>query len=170
MKESYELIEVRGTEDTIDFIQLAVHFEKDDEIVSTFTSCPLMSSLDPDADEDLLIHSALNAIGSGDLRKMRKNAKEQFDQLTSPVIHYSKRTSEVGSVYVQLALIELEYFLQINDATSKESLYLTAAPIWKKTNLIMQKAMSHMTTEQINEVFDRAYQLQKEANIRDVFE
>ena len=174
MKESYELIEVRGTKETIDFIQLGVHFEKDNEIVSTFVSCPLMSSLDPDADEDLMIHSALNAIGSGDLRKMRREAEEQFNQLTSPIIHFSKRTNEVEKVYVQLALIEMDLWSDFRDyistANEKERVYFESSRIWKKTNPAVQSAMSGLTSKQIDDVFERAHQLQKESNIRDVFE
>jgi len=174
MKESYELIEVRGTEETIDFIQLAVHFEEGSEIVSTFVSCPLMSSLDVDADEDLLIHSALNAIGAGDLRKMRKEAKEQFKKKPGGIVHFSKRTNEVEKVYVQLALIEMNLWSNVRDyihtANDKEQVYLESSIVWKKSNPSIQSAMSSLTSKQIDEVFERGHQLQKEANIRDVFE
>ena len=174
MKESYELIEVRGTEETIDFIQLGVHFEKDNEIVSTFVSCSLMSSLEPDEDEDLLIHSALNAIGAGDLRKMRKEAKEQFKKKPGGIVHFSKRTNEVEKVYVQLALIEMNLWSNVRDyihtANEKERIYFESSRVWKKTNPAMQSAMSSLTSKQIDDVFKRAHQLQKESNIRDVFE
>lgn len=174
MKESYELIEVRGTEETIDFIQLGVHFEKDNEIVSTFVSCPLMSSLEPNADEDLLIHSALNAIGAGDLRKMRKEAKEKFKEMPRDVVHFSKRTNEVEKAYVQLALIEMNLWSDVRDyiatANEKERVYFESSRVWKKTNPAIQSAMSSLTSKQIDEVFERGHQLQKEANIRDVFE
>ena len=174
MKESYELIEVRGTEETIDFIQLAIHFEEGNEIVSTFVSCPLMSSLDVDSDEDILIHSALNAIGAGDLRKMRKEAKEQFNEITHSVIHFSKRTNEVEKVYIQLALIEMNLWSDVRDYISttkeKERVYFESSRMWKKTNPAVQSAMSNLTSKQIDDVFERAHQLQKESNIRDVFE
>jgi len=174
MKESYELIEVRGTEDTIDFIQLAVHFEKYNEIVSTFVSCPLLSSLNTDADEDLLIHSALNAIGAGDLRKMRKEAKEKFKEMPCDVVHFSKRTNEVEKAYVQLALIEMNLWSNVRDYISttneRERVYFESSRVWKKTNPAVQSAMSSLTSKQIDEVFERAHQLQKESNVRDVFE
>ena len=174
MKESYELIEVRGTEETIDFIQLAVHFEEGNEIVSTFVSCPLMSSLDADADEDLMIHSALNAIGAGDLRKMRKEAKQQFKKIPGGIVHFSKRTNEVEKVYVQLALIEMNLWSGVRDyistANERERVYFESSRVWKKTNPAVQSAMSSLTSKQIDDVFERAHQLQKESNIRDVFE
>lgn len=175
MKETYELIEVRGTEDTIDYVQLAIHFQKNDEFASTFIASDLPSSIDIDSDEDLIIHSALNGIGSGQLRKIRKDAKEQFGELKkSPVIHFSKRKNEVEKIYVQLALIEMNLWSDIDSyicssINQREFLYLNSSRVWKKTNPIIQKAFSKFDKETTDEVWSLAYQLQKEANIRDIF-
>ena len=176
MKETYELLEVRGTENTIDYIQFAIHFQQDNEIVSVFKSGRLAASLDIDTDdEDVIIHSALNSIGAGDIQKIRKEAKQKFSEVTEwNTVHFNKKENQVGRSFFQLAAYELgvwssikQYFL--GDTTELDQIYYENN-MWCKTNPIMQKAMASLDKKTIDKLFSRAYQLQKESNIRDVFE
>lgn len=175
MKETYELYETRGTEDTIDYIQFAIHFQKNNEIVSVFKAGQLAASLDVDTDHDTILHSALNAIGAGDLQKIRKDAREKFTDIEAwDTVHFSKKENQVERVFFQVAAHELgvwssikQYFL--GDITELDQIYYENN-VWCKTNPIMQKAMASLDKETIDELFARAYQLQKESNIRDVFE
>lgn len=177
MKETYELIEARGENDTIEWVQIAIHFKKNGEIVSTFVSDELISSLDADSDEDIIIHSALNAIGSGDLRKIRKEAEAKFNDLDDfPELHFSKRNNEIEKVFVRLALIEKGLWSQVQtyftdpSRTDKEIAYFQDATVWRKTNQFFQAALDGVDKKILDEVFSYAAELEKDSKIRDIFE
>jgi hypothetical protein len=176
MKETYELIEAKGTNGEIDFASIAIHFEKDGEAVTNYSAGPLNASIPSDSDHDVIIHCALNAIGYGELQKIRESAKERLSQTkNSSEVYYKAEDDRVHRLYVRLALIEANLWKQVQKhfqnekRTDVEITYFEESPVWSKTHPIFAKAISKFDNETIDAVFKRAKELSRITNVSDVF-
>lgn len=176
MNETYELIETKGKNDQIEFVAMAIHFEKDGSAVTNYSSGPLNASLPKDSDEDTIIHCALNAIGFGDLQKMREEASRRLNEEASDEqVFYSKNQGAAERLFVRLALIEKGLWKQVQKhfanekRTDVEVTYFEESPIWSKTHPVFAKALTKFDTKTVDDVFARAKELSKLTNISDVF-
>jgi hypothetical protein len=176
MKETYELIEAKGKNDEIDFVSIAIHFEKNGEAVTNYSSGPLNASLPKDSEHDVIIHCALNAIGYGNLQKMREEAAKKLnDGEELSEVYYKAVDDKAERLYVRLALIEANLWKQVQKhfqnekRTDVEITYFEESPVWSKTHPIFAKAISKFDNETINTVFKRAKEMSRTTNVSDVF-
>lgn len=175
MKESYELIEVKGKDEEIEKVTIALHYKTDKALLTSFRSETLLASIDKNSDNDIIMHCALNAIGSGNLKKIRKDTQNKFSKLNELETYYDKKLVHIERVYVKLALIELnlwssfKQYFESNLRTDKEKLFFDEAKYWNKYNPIIVSAFSHFDETVIDKVYELAFDLSLEENIRHIF-
>lgn len=175
MNECYEIIEVYGKDNEIEEVKIALHFYNNDKHMATIRNEKLMATIPMDSDHDVIVHSALNAIGSGDLKKIRKNIEEKFPKENSLDCYFNKKHSVIERVYVKLALIELDLwssfknYFESDKRTDKEKLFFHEAKYWNKHNEIMTNVFVDATEGKIDEVYARALELSTEENMKDIF-
>lgn len=177
MNEVYELIEVYGKDNEIDEVKLAIHFYTDDKHAANIRTEKLMASIDKNSDKDTIIHCALNAIGSGDLKRLRNEMKKNLFKENGLDCYYNKNFIHIERVYVKLALIELDLWdsfekcITSSTLTAKEKLFFSEAKYWNKKNVMVQQAFDESgLLNQIDEVYQLAFELSMQENMKDIFE
>lgn len=177
MKERYELIEASGSDGEIHHAKIAIHFEEGDNVVTNYSGGPLPASVDADSDHDVIIHSALNALGARQLKDIRDEAKNKLSIAgDTNTVYFSSKNNEVERCYVRLALLETNqwddfkrYFDHSSDVTPTQRTMFEDAPVWKKNNTAIRHALGD-EDDVIDRAFTRACELAKQANYMDVFD
>lgn len=175
MKEHYEILEVYGKKNEIEEVKIALHFYKNENHMATIRNEKLMATIPNDSNIDTIIHCTLNAIGSGDLKRIRKNIEEKFPTENSLECYFSKKHSVIERVYVKLALIELnlwsafKQYFEDDKRTDKEKLFFSEAKFWNKHNEIIKDAFEVIGQDKIDEVYTLALQFSTQENMKDIF-
>lgn len=175
MKESYELVEAKGNDGEIHYVEIAIHFEQDGKTVTNYSGGPLPASIDAEADHETIIQCGLNALGARRLKEIRDEARNKLSSTNeSQTVYYSSKNQEVQQCYVRLALIECGLWKSfkafIDSITDERTItMINYAPTWKKSNKIFLQALGG-DRALMDDVFARARELQIQSSYNDVFD
>lgn len=179
MIETYEIVEAKGKDDQINYVQFRIKFELDGfkAIHGSFTRLP--ASMPGSSTEEQLIEACLNEMSDELLNTIRQNAYDNImrdvDYAENSQVFIQKKhvVDSIPRLYARLVLIENDlwdtvknYFAQ-PERTEVELAFFEDASEWKRSDPVLQQTTQtvlQLTEQQIDEFFERADELFLENN------
>lgn len=174
MEERYELVEARGNDGEIQHAEIAIIFDQDGKTVVNRCGGPLPASVPSDSPAEVVIQSALNALGARKLMEIRDEARNKLLSAEHDLtVYFSTRDHEVERVYLRIALLEIDRWHEFKRYFEHASPWAVAmfedAPTWRKENPDIQAALFN-DVHVLDQIFQRAYELAREAEHSNIFQ